>query len=311
MKTMRRALVSLLLAAGVAFAAGQGRLTGKVTDSAGNPVEGVTVTVTTPNLTTFKLTLKTDRKGQYGTILADATMPYHLRFEKEGYQAFEANKKVPVGETGVVDAKLTKTSEAVAAAEKAAPPSAGDQAILAYNAGVDLLSSGDKAGAEGKFQEAVSKNPDLPAGWQALATLAYQKQDWAKTLEHGQKALDLDPSLTQLLGMMTIAAEKSGDKKLAAEWQARYEEANPDTPEIVYNKGIEAYNKGKMKEAEEHLTRAVEANPGFSLAHFWLGMASFNQNKKAAAKEHLQKYLELEPDGKEAATAKEILPLLK
>jgi hypothetical protein len=40
-------------------------------------------------------------------------------------------------------------------------------------------------------------------------------------------------------------------------------------------------------------------------------MASFNQNKKAAAKEHLQKYLELEPDGKEAATAKEILPLLK
>jgi hypothetical protein len=34
-------------------------------------------------------------------------------------------------------------------------------------------------------------------------------------------------------------------------------------------------------------------------------------NKKAAAREHLQKYLELDPNGSEAATAKEILPLVK
>jgi hypothetical protein len=40
-------------------------------------------------------------------------------------------------------------------------------------------------------------------------------------------------------------------------------------------------------------------------------MACFNQNKKAEAKEHFEKYLELDPNGKEAATAKELLPLLK
>jgi Tfp pilus assembly protein PilF len=55
----------------------------------------------------------------------------------------------------------------------------------------------------------------------------------------------------------------------------------------------------------------VEAKPDFAIAHFWLGMASFNLNKKAAAKEHLEKYLELDPNGAEAATAKEILPLVK
>jgi Tfp pilus assembly protein PilF len=66
-----------------------------------------------------------------------------------------------------------------------------------------------------------------------------------------------------------------------------------------------------MKDAEANLMKAVEAKPDFALAHFWLGMVSFNQNKKAMAKEHLQKYLELDPSGSEAATAKEILPLLK
>lgn len=314
-----------VLAALVAFgfaslllAGAQARLKGKVTDSSGKPLEGAVVTVTTPNLRTFKMTLKTDKKGEWGTILNDATMPYHVKIEKEGFAPAESDKKVPVGDIGVVDLKLLTTAEAGAAAGAAAggtaaqaPPSPTDQAAITFNEGVDLLSAGNKTAAEAKFLEAVGKNPDLPQGWQALATLAYEKKDWAKTLEYGQKAVDLDPSLTQLYGIMASAAQQSGDKKAAAVWQAKFDEANPDTPETLYNKGIEAYNKKKVKEAEALLAKAVEAKPDFALAHFWLGMASFNLNKKAAAREHLAKYLELDPNGAEAATAKEILPLLK
>ena len=316
MKKTTRALTALAAfgLASVLFAGAQARLKGKVTDASGNPVEGVTVTLTTPNLRLFKVSLTTDKKGEYGTILNDATMPYHLKFEKEGYVASEVDKKVPVGDIGVVDAKLQTTAQAgaaAAAAAGAAAPSPSDQAALIFNEGVDLLTAGNKPAAEAKFLEAVSKNPDLPQGWQALTTLAHEKKDWAKTLEYGQKALDLDPSLTKLYGTMASAAEQSGDKKAAAEWQAKFAQANPDTPEILYNRGIEAYNKKKVKDAEALLAKAVEAKPDFAIAHFWLGMASFNLNKKAAAREHLEKYLELDPSGAEAATAKEILPLLK
>jgi len=314
MKTTNRAWMALA-AIGIAsalFAGAQGRLKGKVTDSSGKPIDGVAVTVTTPNLRTFKMNLKTDKRGDYGTILNDATMPYHLKFEKDGFVSAEADRKVAVGDTGVVDIRLLTTAEgAVLAGGGQEAPSPSDLAAVAFNEGVDLLNAGDKAAAEAKFLEAVAKNPDLPQGWLALATLAHEKKDWAKTLEYGQKALDLDPSATQLYGLMKDAAEKSGDKKAAAEWQAKFEEANPDTPEILYNKGIDAYNKNKMKDAEGLLQKAVEAKPDFALAHFWLGMVSFNLNKKPATKEHLQKYLELEPNGSEAATAKEILPLLK
>ena len=296
----------------VLFAGAQARLKGKVVDSSGQPIEGATVIITTPSLRTFKMNLKSDKKGEWGTILNDATMPYHVRIEKEGYAPAESDKKVPVGDVGEVNAQLKTAAEAGAGASGApAAPSPNEQAVLTFNEGVDLLSAGNKAGAEAKFLEAVGKNPDLPQGWQALASLAYDKKDWAKTLEYGKKATDLDPSLGQVYGMMATAATQAGDKKAAAEYQAKYDEANPETAESMYNKGIDAYNKKKIKEAEELLTKAVAAKPELAIAHFWLGMASFNLNKKAAAKEHLQKYLELDPNGAEAATAKELLPLLK
>lgn len=316
MKKLTRILTALAVlgVSVILFAGAQARLKGRVTDTAGNPIEGVTVILTTPNLKIFKVNLKTDKKGEYGTIVNDATMPYHLRFEKEGFVPSESDKKIPVGDIGTVDAKLQSTTEAGQAARAkgaAAGPSPTEQAALVFNEGVDLLTAGKKAEAEAKFKEAVAKNPDLPQGWQALAVLANEKKDWAKTIEYGQKALELDPSLTPLYGTMANAATQSGDKKAAAEWQAKYAEANPDTPEMLYNRGVEAYNSKKVKDAEGLLLKAVEAKPDFAIAHFWLGMASFNLNKKSAAREHLEKYLELDPNGAEAATAKEILPLVK
>ena len=321
MKNTLRTLVALLvlLPAIPALAGTQGRASGKVLDSAGNPVEGVTVTVTTPSIRTFKVSVTTRKDGTYGFIVNDATMLYDLKLEKEGFVAINLPKQKfsTIEITPLPNQRMLKTSEAPAAGRPGVPaaqaaPSSSEQATVAYNAAVDLLNAGDKTGAaEAKLLEAVGKNPDLPQAWQALAIVAHDKKDWAKTLEYGQKALDLDPSNANLYGVMTDAAEKSGDKKAAAEWRKRYDEANPDSPEILYNKGVDAYNKGKMKDAEAALSKALEAKPDLAMGHFLLGMVSFNLNKKAAAKDHLQKYLELDPNGKEAATAKEILPLLK
>lgn len=315
-KTIRfLAALAILLLAIPAHAGTQGRVTGKVLDSAGAPVEGAVVTVTTPAIRNLKVTVTTKKDGSYGFIVNDATILYELKFEKEGHQGVIVSKQKfsTVDITTVPTQVLLKTSEAQVGKGGAAPaaPSSSEQAAIAFNAAVDLLNAGDKAGAEAKLQEAIAKSPDLPQAWQALAAMAHDKKDWAKTLEYGQKAIDLDPSNTKLYGMMTDAAEKSGDKKAAAEWRKKYDEANPDSPEILYNKGVDAYNKGKMKDAEAALSKAVEAKPDMAMGHFLLGMVSFNLNKKAAAKEHLEKYLELEPDGKEAATAKEILPLAK
>jgi len=314
--TMRMAAaLTAFLAAGFLYAGAQCRLMGSVTDSAGAPVDGVTIVITTSKLTTFKHSISTDAKGKYSTILPDCTMPYLVVFGKDGFVSSSEEKKIPINDVGKIDVKLMRVSEVRAgpgaAPAAAAAPSGSEQAILAFNAGVEAVNAGDKTAAEAKFLEAVAKNPDLPAGWQALSSLAYEKKDWAKAVEYGEKAVDLDPTLTTLFPMLAEASKAMGDKKGAADWAARNAEANPDSPEILYNKGIQAYNKGKMKEAEESLTRAVDAKPDFANAQFYLGMTAFNLNHKASAREHLQKYLELEPNGKEAGTVKEILPTLK
>ncbi|MEP6993249.1 MAG: tetratricopeptide repeat protein [Acidobacteriota bacterium] len=297
-------------------AASSARLMGTITDAEGHPMEGVTILVTTPSLTNFKLTLKSDKNGKYSTIINDATLPYHVHIEKEGFAPFDVDKKIPIGDSFILDTKLLSGSapapKAGSAAAPAAAPSDSNQAIVAFNSGVDAINAGDKAGAETQFLDAVKKNPDLSAGWQALTQLAYEKKDWAKTLEYGKKATDLDPSQSGLYPMLAEAAKQTGNTQAQSDWNAKNAEANPEaSANALYNSGVAAYNKGKMKEAEASLSKAVEARPDFANAHFWLGMAAFNQNKKAVAKEHLAKYLELDPSGKEAATAQEILPLVK
>jgi len=268
----------------------------------------VLVVVTTPNISTFKMTVKTDKKGQYGLIVNDATIPYKLHYEKDGFAAHEEQKKFSTVEVTNVDVKLSKPQMVQAAP---AQMTTSDQAALAYNAGVELLNSGDKAGAAAKFQEAANKNPDLPQAWQALTVLAYQNKEWAKVLDAGQKATDLDPTMTSIYQMMAVAAEQTGDKKAAAQWQAKHAEANPDTPEVIYNKGVEALNAKKTQEAADYFTKAIQAKPDFAMAHYQLGIVSLNLKKNADAKEHLQKYLELDPNGKEAETAKELLEVIK
>jgi len=195
MKNTLRTLAALAAFFAAAFAQGgaQCRMQGTISDSAGNPVDGASVTITTPNLTSFKTTIKADANGHYSTILQDCTMPYHVKYEKEGFAAQEIDKKIPIGEQATIDMKLAKPSE-VAAAKGGAPapaaqaaPSPNEEAVLAFNKGVEAMQAGDKAGAEAKFQEAVAKNPDLPNGWQVLTQMAYEKKDWAHVLEYGQK----------------------------------------------------------------------------------------------------------------------------
>ena len=315
------AVLTGLLANAWLQAGAQARLSGTVLDGSGHPLEGATITLTTPNLSNFKQTMKSDKNGKYGTIINDATLTYHIKVQKDGFASWETDEKIAIGDNFQLQTKLQPgTGGAPAAAAAPAKPGAGggggasnsDQAVMAFNNGVDALNAGDKAAAETQFLEATKKNPDLLNAWQALTQLAYDKKDWAKTLEYGRKATDLDPSLGSIYPMMAEAAKQSGDAKGAAEWSAKAAEANPEAnAKGLYNAGVAAYNKGKMKDAEASLTKAVEANPDFADAHYLLGMAQVNLKKYPDAKTNLQKYLELDPKGKEAETAKAILDSLK
>jgi tetratricopeptide (TPR) repeat protein len=307
--TPRNAILAAVLAgvAALALAQAQGRLVGTVTDEKGAPIQGATITLTTQAMSTFKLTLTSDKNGKFGTIIGNATWTYKVRVDKPGYVAYQAEKKIPVGDTGEIDAKLTPV-------QKAAPSpqlSASDRAVLSYNAGVDALQKGDRDTAVSKFLEAVKEKQDLIAGWQALTKLEYEQRNWDKVIEYGERVVDLDPTLSDIYALMAEAAKKKGDAASAAAFEKKFEEANPDSPEIAYNKGVASYNSGKMKDAAEHLKKATELKPDWAEAHYLLGMAYLSLNKVKDMKTEFNSYLKLEPNGKHASEVKDTMSLFK
>jgi Flp pilus assembly protein TadD len=97
-----------------------------------------------------------------------------------------------------------------------------------------------------------------------------------------------------------------GDKANAA----IAEKKMPANATKLFNEAARLINEGKDSEAETALQRAVTVDEKFSQAWYELGMIHVRSGKSAEAKAELTKYLELDPKGKDAATAKEMLSYL-
>lgn len=302
------AALALLLAAGSAWAGAQGRITGKVTDGKSVPLADVKITITTKSLSNFKVELKTDKDGKWGTILNDSTIPYHYKFEKQGYIGVEQDKKVPIGESQVLDVQLLTQQQAI---ETGVVKAVDDPFVSAYNACVEAYQADNLDLAWTKAQEAVKAGPEKATGYDLAAKVALKKKDWDGVVAMGEKSLSLENDNPPLIGMLMEAYRAKGDKVKFAEYEKKYIAANPDQPDVIYNQAVDLYNKGKFKEAEPLLVKVVEAKPDHAKAHYLLGMCDVNLNKIPEMKKHLSEYLKLEPKGSDASAAKEMLDAFK
>jgi len=290
------------LAATAVVSAREGTLTGNVVDEGGNPVAGVAVTVTSASSPALKIELKTNDQGEFSTPVESTSWTYTIRADHDGYSPSQMDYKLPSGTEGKVQMTLHPPVGGP-------PPPKVDPAVVAYNAGVDLLQKGDKAGAEQKFQEAVAGKPDLTAAWKVLAQLAYERKDYPAALSAGRRVLEQDPSDQDLYGVLMDSAQKTGDP-MAAEYKQKYYEANADNPEVNYNAGVESYNANDYTDAAAKFQKAIALRPEMANAYFWLGMSNFNMKKYGPARTNFQKYLQLAPQGDQAAVAKQMIEAL-
>ncbi len=300
--------LALLLGTGGAFAAQQGRITGRATDGKGTPLADVKITITTKALGNFKIELKTDKDGKWGTILNDSTIPYHYKFEKQGFIGVEQDKKVPIGGSEELNVELLTQQQAI---ETGVVKAVDDPFVTAYNASVEAYQAGDLDTAWAKSQEAVKVGPDKANGYDLAAKIAFKRKDWDGVVSMGEKSLALEADNPPLVGSLMEAYRAKGDKAKAAEYEKKYIAANPDQPDVIYNQAVELYNKGKFKEAEPILLKVVEAKPDHAKAQYLLGMCDVNLNKIPEMKKHLGEYLRLEPKGSDASAAKEMLDAFK
>jgi len=300
--------LALLLAAAGAFASAQARITGKVTDGKGVALADVKVTITTKALGNYKVELKTDADGKWASILNDATLSYHYKFEKQGYMGVEQDKKVPVGGAENLDVQLLTQNQAV---EKGVVKVVVDPFVTAYNATVEAYQANDLDGAWAKAQEAVKAGPDKASAYDLASKVAVARKDWDNVIAMGEKSLTLESDNPPLFGSLMTAYRSKGDKAKAAEYEKKFIAANPDQPDVIYNQAVDLYNKGKFKEAEPLLVKVVEAKPDHAKAQYLLGMCDVNLNKIPEMKKAFTEYLRLDPKGADAGTAKEMLDAFK
>ncbi len=305
---MRRslALCALMLAAYAsnAFAVGEARVTGKITDAATHePIKDATVHVEATEAKTFKKDFPVNPKdGTYAIFLIDGTIKYKFTFSAPGHAPYEEVIKLKLsgGEPNIKDVALSANGPSRAVT---AEPAKVDPAVAAFNEGANLANSGDVAGAIAKIEEAVSKKPELVTGYAALAKLYVRQKDYAKAIERANKALSFDPDQPDLYAILYEAYTATGDKAKAAEAKKKM----PANATVLFNDAAKLINASKDSEAEPLLKQAIAADEKFAKAYYELGMVYVRTGKNAEAKVNLQKYLELEPNGPDAATAKEML----
>jgi tetratricopeptide (TPR) repeat protein len=308
---MRRSLaLSLLLCAAVAtnlFAVGEARITGKILDAGTKkPLTDATILVVSApgSGKNFKQEYKSGKDGTYAIFLLDGTIKYSFTVSAPGHAPYEETMKLKLGEPNNRDFEL---SAGTAAPSGVALKSATDPAIVAYNEGAALANEGKDAEAIAKIEEAVKAKPDLTAGYSALARLYLRAKDYPKAIDCASKSLAIDNEDMDMNAVLFEAYTATGNKAKAAEYKAKL----PADSHSLFNDAAKLINAGKDRDAEPLLKQAIAADEKFGLAYYELGMVYVRTGKNDQAKVNLQKYLEIEPTGKEAATAKEMMKYLK
>jgi tetratricopeptide (TPR) repeat protein len=300
-------LIMSLFVAASAFATGEARLTGKIIDATTRePIPNATFKIEAVEGKTVKKEDKGRKDGGYTVFLLDGTIKYKFTFSAPGYAPYEETMKLKLGEPNIKDIELRKVGEAAPGA--AAPiVDIKDPAVDAYNEGALLANAGKTAEAIAKFEEAVAAKPDLTAGWMALAKSAVKAKQWDKAINAAKKALEIDDEDAGMWTALYQSYVAKGDKANAAIAEKKL----PANASALFNQAARLINEGKDGEAETALKQAVSVDEKFAVAWYELGMVYVRTGKNSDARDAFTKYLALDPNGKDAATAKEMMNYIK
>jgi len=299
-RTLAWLLVLIWTVAGLAFAARQGRLIGKIVDPEGKPIPGVTVTTTSKDIPHFQDVETTDKKGMFTVDFSQVDVTYVYRFDKPGYQTMQVEQKWEL--VGSQLFTWTMSPGQSAALVGSAPISTSQPAIAAFNAGVAAVKAKDEATAEAKFKEAVADDPNFRQGWEALSAVQLDIGRNQEAAEAAEKAIALGSTEPAVLTARWQAYRNLGDDAKAAQAQKDLERIGRQTEEAkkVYNEGVAASKAGDFAGAFAKYQEALTLDPNLLLAQLGLATAALKIGKFAEADAAAESVLKADPKNEAA-----------
>lgn len=325
---------------------GRGRLQGKVTDTAGEPIKNATVHIYYRGQEGVgPKPVEANKKGRWA-YMGLTSGPYTLVVEAEGFVTAETQTTLneystappapievelraldttPSAESdrlmGLVDSgnrllQEGKFTEARAAFEEVlavVEDEAQKRPLLVAVAGT-YLQDGQTEEARTRYAALIASTED-PAEKVALlqnvARSYYMDEDIDKSVETLEQALVIVPDDTDTVRRIVDTLLAAGREQDAEPYMNKLPEGEKIDPNALLNLGIGAYNSGDMDAALEKFNKVVQSYPDNADAFYYLGLVHMGKEQNAQAIESFSKMLELQPEHPGAGEAKQFLDYLK
>lgn len=325
---------------------GRGRLTGKVKNTAGEPIKDAQIHIFYRGQEGIgPKPVKTNKKGRWA-YMGLTSGPYTLVVEAEGFVSAETQTNLNEYAT----APPTPIEVELRPAE-ASPSEESDRLMGLVNQGNLLLQEGKFVEARVAFEEVLAaieedaqKRPLLiavagtyleegnteeartrfasliastedPAQkvslMQSVARSYYMDENIDKSVETLEQALVIvpdDPGTVRRIVDTLLAAGREQD---AEPYMDKLPEGEKIDPNALLNLGIGAYNSGDMEAALEKFQKVVQSYPDNADAFYYLGLVHMGKEENAKAIESFDKMLSLQPEHPSAGEAQQFLDYLK
>jgi tetratricopeptide (TPR) repeat protein len=272
-----------------------------------------------------KVSTKTNKNGEYSIIgLTPGT--YNAELLRNGVTVDGINKiPVGVGDNPTVDFDLKKDVAAKGGPseeqlKKQQEVTKQNEKIKGLNAKLaqarDLEKAGNYDQAVTLMQEATTAEPNQDLLWAYLGDAYVGAKKYPEAAEAYQKALAIKPdSALYHAGLANAYAKSNQPDKAVAEYQAAAQGDPANAATDYFNMGAVYTNAGKVDDAITAFNKTIELKPDRADAYYWkgvnmIGKATLKGEKMVApdgTAEAFNKYLELDPNGKYADAAKQML----
>jgi tetratricopeptide (TPR) repeat protein len=308
MKIRLALLILVIISIGFGFnlmaqsgaAKGKGRVTGKITDSSGKPIAGVTVRFVSERLQT-QFEVKSKDNGNF-TVTGMAGGAWNVDFVKEGYKPRKISTQVSeLSFNHPIELQMEPAVAADQAPEKAKTP------------GLDLVDEGNKlkaakdyAGAVSKYEAALQANPSLVEVHGDIARTYAEQGKNDEAIAAYKKFIAAKPDPEAKLELATLLLQQKNVDEAKSVLNG-IDLSTITNPYVLYNLGVGFYNSQQADEATKYWEKSVTLDPKMTDAWLQLGFAYYATGNKDKAKEALQKVITLEPGSDNAKSAQEFI----
>lgn len=303
-----RIATALLLAVSLAATAaaqtkGKLRMTGKVFNEAGQPVEGAEVRAAKKGETEPQnFAAKTNKDGEW-TIKDIAAGEWVIEAMKDGVGVKEVMASLTEGErTKTVDITIAKPAEP--------KPDPNVEINAGHTQAIALAQAGKIPEARKIYDDLLVKYPDVYQLHALLANMYAIEGNPQKGMEHIKIALAKEPANVEYLVLSAEMMMEAGDKEGAQKVLESVDITKVKDARAFTNLAINQINAGKHAEAIALLTRLIAQFPDDKPLLYYRGRAYIVATKLPEAKADLEAFVAAAPTATQAADAKRLLEQL-